>query len=56
MKKLLFVTNNFGIGGAERLLVNIIQELNMYEIHMIVLGDPVTLLRELPSSCKLKCS
>lgn len=53
MKKLLHIIDFLGVGGAEKLLVSVINGLNgKVEQHLIVLGPPVPLLEDLPASCK----
>jgi glycosyltransferase involved in cell wall biosynthesis len=46
-KKLLHVIDSLGVGGAERLLVGIINDLPEYENHLIILNGPETLLPEI---------
>ena len=53
MKKLLHVIDFLGIGGAEKLVVSVINGLEgAYEQHLVVLSEPAPLLKEIPSSCK----
>jgi glycosyltransferase involved in cell wall biosynthesis len=47
MKKLLHVINSFGIGGAEKLLVGVINHLQDFEHHLLVLRGPVDLEKQL---------
>ena len=52
MKKVLFVINSIGYGGAERALVNILSQNKMYqgaEVHVMLLDDEVR-ARELPDN------
>lgn len=55
MKKLLFVINTLGCGGAERAMLNFMSELpaNEYEISLLVLTAQGELIRELPEKVRL---
>ena len=55
MKKLLFVINTLGCGGAERALLNLFGELNPeeYEISLFVLTGQGELIHELPAYVQL---
>jgi glycosyltransferase involved in cell wall biosynthesis len=50
---LLHVIDGLGIGGAEMLVVTLLKNLKGYNLHLIVLGKPDTLAKELPVSCKI---
>lgn len=50
-KKLLQVVDSLGAGGAERLVVEVVNGLPQFEHHLIVLNGPETLESELPHSC-----
>lgn len=54
-KKILHLIDFFGVGGAEKLLVTVISNLDsdVYEQHLILLNKPDTLLSQLPASCKV---
>ena len=55
MKKLLFIINTLGYGGAERAMLNLLQELHSknYEISLFVLTGQGELIRDLPENVKL---
>jgi hypothetical protein len=54
MKRILYVIDSLGMGGAERLLQQVIKESTpFYEQHVIVLNKPHTLLTELDSGVKI---
>jgi glycosyltransferase involved in cell wall biosynthesis len=54
MKKVLHIIDSMGIGGAERLVVTVINSLvGRYEQHLILLNKPDTLLPEIDPSCKV---
>ncbi|HWC54788.1 MAG TPA: glycosyltransferase, partial [Chitinophagaceae bacterium] len=54
MKRILYVIDSLGVGGAERLLQQVIKELSpFYEQHVIVLNKPHTLLSELTGVTKV---
>lgn len=55
MKKLLFIINTLGYGGAERAMLNLFCELdaNEYEISLFVLTGQGELRRELPENVRL---
>lgn len=55
MKKLLFVINTLGYGGAERAMLNLFEELNPdeYEISLFVLTGQGELIHELPQHVRL---
>ena len=52
MKKLLHVIDSLGVGGAENLLVNVINSLDDYEQHLVILNEPVDLKKKIISECK----
>lgn len=55
MKKILFIINTLGCGGAERAMLNLLQELhgNNCEISLFVLTGQGELIRDLPENVKL---
>ncbi len=55
MKKLLFIINTLGCGGAERAILNLFGELNAdeYEISLFVLTGQGELIHELPQNVRL---
>lgn len=55
MKKLLFIINTLGCGGAERAILNLFSALdsNRYEISLFVLTSQGELRRELPENVRL---
>ena len=55
MKKLLFIINTLGCGGAERAMLNLLSALdsNKYEISLFVLTGQGELRRELPENVRL---
>ena len=55
MKKLLFIINTLGCGGAERAMLNLFSELcaDEYEISLFVLTGQGELVRELPENVRL---
>ena len=55
MKKLLFIINTLGYGGAERAMLNLFSALdsNKYEISLFVLTSQGELRRELPENVRL---
>ena len=55
MKKLLFIINTLGCGGAERAMLNLLNELltKEYEIFLLVLTGQGELSRELPEKVRL---
>ena len=55
MKKLLFIINTLGCGGAERAILNLFSALdsNKYEISLFVLTSQGELRRELPENVRL---
>lgn len=55
MKKLLFIINTLGYGGAERAMINLLHELHSknYEISLFVLTGQGELIRDLPENVKL---
>lgn len=55
MKKLLFIINTLGYGGAERAMLNLFNELdaNEYEISLFVLTGQGELRRDLPENVRL---
>ena len=50
---LLHVVDGLGVGGAEMLVVTLLKNLRGYNLHLVVLGEPDTLVKELPSSCRV---
>ena len=55
MKRLLIIINSIGYGGAERALVNILSQENLYqdiEVHVLLLDDE-PIVRELPKNVNL---
>ena len=50
---LLHVVDGLGVGGAEKLVVTLLKNLKGYNLHLIVLGKPDTLVKEIPASCKI---
>lgn len=50
---LLHIIDGLGVGGAEMLVVTLLKNLKGYNLHLIVLGKPDTLAKEIPSTCKL---
>lgn len=55
MKKLLFVINTLGVGGAERALIGLLGALDpaQYELSLFVLTGQGELIRELPACVKV---
>ena len=55
MKKILFVCYGLGIGGIERCLVNLINELdsNLYDIDLLLLNPEYDLLDEITNEVTL---
>ena len=55
MKKLLFIINTLGCGGAERAMLNLFEKLDnsKYEISLLVLTGQGELIRELQDSVRL---
>ena len=55
MKKLLFIINTLGCGGAERAMLNLFSRLdsNKYEISLLVITGQGELRRELPENVRL---
>ena len=55
MKKLLFIINTMGCGGAERAMLNLFSRLdpNQYEISLFVITGQGELRRELPENVRL---
>lgn len=53
MKRVLHVIESLGVGGAEKLLVTILNELPGYELHLIVLSKPDTLRTSIPAHVKV---
>ena len=55
MKKLLFIINTLGCGGAERAMLNLFSQLdsNKYEISLFVITGQGELRRELPENVRL---
>jgi glycosyltransferase involved in cell wall biosynthesis len=53
--KILHIIDSFGIGGAEKLLVTVINNLDpeKYEQHLILLNRPDTLVSQLPATCSV---
>ena len=52
-QNILHVVDGLGVGGAEMLVVTLLKNLKGYNLHLIVLGKPDTLVKEIPSSCKV---
>ena len=52
-QNILHVVDGLGVGGAEMLVVTLFKNLKGYNLHLIVLGKPDTLVKEIPSSCKV---
>jgi glycosyltransferase involved in cell wall biosynthesis len=50
---LLHVIDGLGVGGAEMLVVTLLKNLKGYNLHLIVLGKPDTLVKEIPQSCRV---
>ena len=50
---LLHIIDGLGVGGAEMLVVTLLKNLKGYNLHLIVLGKPDTLAKEIPASCKI---
>jgi glycosyltransferase involved in cell wall biosynthesis len=53
MKRLLFIIESLAVGGAEKLLVNLLNELKGYELHLIVLSSPVPLAGQINPDVKV---
>ena len=54
MKKMLFVINNLNIGGIQKSLVNLLDEVaNDYDISLVVFSEEGDLFNELPSNVKI---
>lgn len=55
MKKLLFIINTLGYGGAERAMLNLLNEMvtKEYDISLFVLTGQGELRRELPDKVRL---
>ena len=53
MKAILHIIDSLGVGGAEKLLVGIINELQGYEQHLIVLSYPETLRPKIKANCRI---
>ena len=51
--KILYIIDSLGVGGAEKLLVLTLQELNHHEKHVIILSKPDTLVEKIPTTCKV---
>lgn len=49
--KLLHVIDSLGVGGAEKLLVGVINGLSGYEHHLIILNDPDSLRTAITADC-----
>ncbi len=54
-KNILHLIDSFGVGGAEKLLVTVINHLDpeKYEQHLILLSKPDTLLPQLTAPCRV---
>ena len=50
---LLHIIDGLGVGGAEMLVVTLLKNLKGYNLHLVVLGQPDTLAKELPVDCKV---
>jgi glycosyltransferase involved in cell wall biosynthesis len=54
MDKLLFITNSFGMGGAEKVLVDIAAALkNSFEVHILVFHNRGPLKKEMEKHCPI---
>ncbi len=53
-RRILHIIDSLGIGGAEKLLINILNDLPHFENHLIILNNPETLLNKLESEIKFK--
>lgn len=54
MEKILFVTNSFGMGGAEKVLLDIICTLKQYfEVHVLVFHNNGPLKKEMEKHCRI---
>ena len=54
MRKVLFVINNLNIGGIQKSLVNLLNEIaNEYDISLVVFSEEGELFNELPSNIKI---
>jgi glycosyltransferase involved in cell wall biosynthesis len=49
---LLHIIDGLPVGGAEMLVVTILKNLKGYNLHLIVLGKPDPLAKEVPADCK----
>lgn len=53
MKKILYIIDFFGIGGAEKLVLSVINGIcDDMEQHLIILSEPATLLEQIKAPCK----
>src|SRR4030095_14286824 len=52
-QNILHVVDGLGVGGAEMLVVTLLKNLKGYNLHLIVLGKPDTLVKEIPQSCSV---
>ncbi len=52
-KKVLHVIDSLNVGGAEMLVVNLLRNIEGYELHLIVLMESDALLKHIPDHCKV---
>jgi len=53
LKKILHIIDSLAVGGAERLLVSVINNLPEFEHHLVILSDKADLLPELDPGCRV---
>ena len=54
MEKILFVTNSFGMGGAEKVLLDIVATLKQsFEVHVLVFHNRGPLKKEMEKHCRI---
>jgi glycosyltransferase involved in cell wall biosynthesis len=54
MEKILFVTNSFGMGGAEKVLLDIVCSLNKkFDVHVLVFHNRGPLKKEMEKHCQV---
>jgi glycosyltransferase involved in cell wall biosynthesis len=54
MEKILFITNSFGMGGAEKVLLDIVSTLkNNFDIHVLVFHNSGPLKQSMEKHCKI---
>ena len=51
--RILHIIDSLGVGGAEMLVVNLLNSLKGYELHLIVLRKPDTLSASIKSQCRV---